>query len=62
MLFGRAAEWYLANIPILENCWIKSQSWQVTSKLVKAGILTMERVQGAEWTTKSDKKTYKSTK
>ena len=22
--FGRAAEWYLANIPILENCHLKN--------------------------------------
>ena len=54
--FGRAAEWYLANIPILENCRLKNQSRQITPALIKAGILTIERVQEAadylEWTTK----------
>jgi len=28
--FGRVAEWYLANLPILENCRLKNQSRQVT--------------------------------
>src|ERR1043165_9871050 len=55
--FGRAAKWYLASVPILENCRLKNQSRQVTSTLVKAEILTVERVHGAadylEWTTKS---------
>jgi len=53
----------LANVPILENCRLKNQSRQVTPTLVKAGILTVERVQGAadylEWTTSSG--TTKST-
>jgi hypothetical protein len=58
--FGRAAEWYLANVPILENCRLKNQSRQITPSLVKTGILTVERVQGAadylEWETKSGTK------
>ncbi|CAG8654726.1 4377_t:CDS:10 [Funneliformis caledonium] len=45
--FGRAAEWYLANLPILENCRLKNQSRQITPALIKAGIITIERVQGA---------------
>ncbi len=40
--FGRAAEWYLANIPILKNCRLKNQSRQIILKLVKDGILTIE--------------------
>ena len=55
--FGRAAEWYLTNVPILKNCRLKNQSRQATSSLVKSGILTVERVQGAidylEWKTKT---------
>src|SRR5947209_10812231 len=55
--FGRAAEWYLTQVPILENCRLKNQSRQATSSLVKSGILTVERVQGAidylEWKTKT---------
>jgi len=45
--FGRAAEWYLESVHILKNCRLKNQSRQATPKLVKAGILTVERVQGA---------------
>ncbi|CAG8746992.1 3525_t:CDS:2 [Funneliformis caledonium] len=58
--FGRAAEWYLENVPILKICRLKKQSRQVTPTLVKAEILTVERVQGAadylEWTTTSETK------
>src|SRR5581483_2840641 len=55
--FGRAAEWYLTNVQILKNYRLKNQSRQVTPKLVKAGIITVERVKGAvdhlEWKTKT---------
>ena len=44
--FGCAAEWYLESVHILKNCRLKNQSKQ-TTKLVKAEILTIERVQGA---------------
>ena len=61
--FGRAAEWYLSNVQILKNYRLKNQSRQVTPKLVKAGVLTVERVTGAvdhlEWKTKNG--TVKST-
>jgi hypothetical protein len=61
--FGRAAEWYISNANLLKNHRLKNQSRQVTSKLVKAGILTVERVQGAidylAWKTKTG--TVKST-
>lgn len=61
--FGRAAEWYLANVNILKNCRLKNQSRQITPKLVKAGMIVTERVQGAidhlEWKTKTG--TVKST-
>ena len=55
--FGRAAEWYLTNVQILKNYRLKNQSRQVTPKLVKTGIITVERVKGAvdhlEWKTKT---------
>ena len=55
--FGRTAEWYLKQVPILKNCRLKNQSRQATPSLVKSGILTVERVQGAadylEWKTKT---------
>ena len=58
--FGRTAEWYLANVPILQNCRLKNQSKQITQKLIKAEILTVKRVQGAvdylEWTTRTGTK------
>ncbi|CAB4395224.1 unnamed protein product [Rhizophagus irregularis] len=61
--FGRAAEWYISNANLLKNHRLKNQSRQVTPKLVKAGILTVERVQGAidylAWKTKTG--TVKST-
>ena len=44
--FGRAAEWYLANVQILKNYRLKNQSRQIVPKLSKAGILTVERVKG----------------
>ncbi|GBC49009.2 hypothetical protein GLOIN_2v1542684 [Rhizophagus irregularis DAOM 181602=DAOM 197198] len=40
--FGRAAEWYISNANLLKNYRLKNQSRQVTPKLVKAGILTVE--------------------
>ena len=39
--------WYLTQVPMLENCRLKSQSRQATSSFIKSGILTIERVQGA---------------
>jgi hypothetical protein len=61
--FGRAAEWYLANVQILKNYRLKNQSRQIVLKLSKAGILTVKRVKGAvdhlEWKTKAG--TIKST-
>ena len=61
--FGRAAEWYLSNASLLKFYRLKNQSRQVTPKLVKAGILTVEHVQGAvdylAWKTRTG--TVKST-
>ncbi len=57
--FGRAAEWYIANHPLLKNRRLKCQSRQYTPGLVKKGIINVERVEGAvdfvEWTTKVGK-------
>src|SRR6266540_3872139 len=57
--FGRAAEWYIANHPLLKNRCLKCQSRQYTPGLVKKGIINVERVEGAvdfvEWTTKVGK-------
>ncbi len=47
VLFDKAAEWYLIQLPMLENYHLKSQSRQVTSSLIKSEILTIEHVQGA---------------
>ncbi|CAG8776721.1 13245_t:CDS:1, partial [Rhizophagus irregularis] len=61
--FDRAAEWYISNANLLKNHRLKNQSRQITPKLVKAGILTVERVQEAidylTWKTKTG--TVKST-
>ena len=46
VLFDKAAEWYLTQVLILENCHLKSQSRQATSLLIKSEILTIEHVQG----------------
>lgn len=55
--FGRAAEWYLANHPLLKDRRLKCQSRLYTSELVKREIINVERVEGAadfvEWTTKT---------
>ena len=55
--FGRVAEWYIANHPLLKDRRLKCQSRLYTSSLVKEGIINIERVEGAvdfvEWTTKA---------
>ncbi|GBC42759.1 hypothetical protein GLOIN_2v1777145 [Rhizophagus irregularis DAOM 181602=DAOM 197198] len=55
--FGRTAEYYLKNHPLLKNIRLKSQSQKKTPELVKEGIITIERVEGAvdfiEWRTKT---------
>ncbi|PKY55815.1 hypothetical protein RhiirA4_427794 [Rhizophagus irregularis] len=55
--FGRTAEYYLKNHPLLKNICLKSQSRKKTPELVKEGIITIERVEGAvdfiEWRTKT---------
>ena len=57
--FGRVAEWYLSNHPLLKDRRLKCQSRLYTSGLVKEGIVNLERVEGAidymEWTTKTGK-------
>ena len=54
--FGRVAEYYLKNHPLLKNIRLKCQSRKRTPELVKAGIISVERVEGAidfiEWKTK----------
>src|SRR6266540_3247892 len=59
MPFGRAAEWYITNHPLLKNRRLKCQSRQYTPGLVKKGIINVERVEGTmdfiEWTTKVGK-------
>ena len=55
--FGRVAEYYLKNHPLLRNIRLKSQSRKKTSILIKEGIILIERVEGAvdfiEWQTKT---------
>ncbi len=55
--FGRVAEYYLKNHPLLRNIRLKSQSWKKTFTLIKEGIILIERVKGAvnfiEWQTKT---------
>ena len=54
--FGRVAEYYLKNHPLLKNIRLKCQSRKRTPELVKTGIISIERVEGAidfvEWKTK----------
>lgn len=55
--FGRPAEYYLKNHPLLKNIRLKSQSRKKTPELIKKEIISIERVEGAvdfmEWTTKT---------
>jgi hypothetical protein len=54
--FGRVAEWYISNHPLLKNIRLKCQSRKNTSDLVNKNIITIDRVEGAvdyiEWNTK----------
>jgi hypothetical protein len=51
--FGRVAEWYIINHPLLKNIRLKCQTRR---GLIKAGIINVSRVEGAvdfiEWNTK----------
>ena len=51
--FGRAAEWYIANHPLLKNTRLKSQSRLHTTKLIREGFIQLYRIDGAtdyiEW-------------
>ena len=53
--FGRVAEWYIVNHPLLKNIRLKCQSRRGTPELIKAGIISINRVEGAvdfiEWKT-----------
>ena len=55
--FGRTAEYYLKNHPLLKNIRLKSQSRKKTPELIKEGVISIERVEGAidfiEWETKA---------
>ncbi|CAB4408490.1 unnamed protein product [Rhizophagus irregularis] len=54
--FGRAADWYINNIPMLKVCRLKHQSRQKTPQLAKEGFIEIERAPNAvdflEWETK----------
>jgi hypothetical protein len=54
--FGRVAEWYIVNHPLLKNIRLKCQTRRETSGLIKSGIINVNRVEGAvdfiEWNTK----------
>ncbi len=45
--FGRVAEYYLKNYSLLKNIHLKCQSRKRTPELVKAEIISVERVEGA---------------
>src|SRR6185436_4010047 len=51
--FGRAAEWYILQYPLLKNTRLKSQSRLNTPQLIKEQIIKLRRVEGAvdflEW-------------
>ncbi|CAG8539081.1 11529_t:CDS:2 [Diversispora eburnea] len=55
--FGRAAEWYISKHPLLKNIRLKARSRLRTPQLLKEGIISIKRVEGAvdfvEWTTSS---------
>ncbi|CAG8586258.1 11429_t:CDS:2, partial [Funneliformis caledonium] len=57
--FGRAAEYYISKHPLLKNIRLKARSRLRVPQLVKNGIITLRRVEGAvdyvEWTTSSGK-------
>src|ERR1044071_9263760 len=54
--FGRVAEWYISNHPLLKNIHLKCQNRRRTTELIKADIISINRVEGAvdfiEWNTK----------
>ncbi len=54
--FGRVAEWYILNNPLLKDIRLKCQSRRRTSELVKENLISVNRVGGAvdfiEWNTK----------
>ena len=58
--FGRTAEWYINNIinhPLLKNICLRCQTQRKTSELIKKGLISISRVEGAvdyiEWNTKN---------
>jgi hypothetical protein len=42
--FGRVAEWYIINHPLLKNIRLKCQMRRETAGLIKAGIINVSRV------------------
>jgi len=54
--FGRVAEWYILNNPLLKDIRLKCQSRRRTSELVKENLISINRVGGTidfiEWNTK----------
>src|SRR2546430_794219 len=54
--FGRVAEWYISNHPLLKNIRLKYQSRKKTSELINENIIAISQVEGAvdyiEWHTK----------
>ena len=55
--FGRTAEWYIINHPLLKNIRLRCQTRRKTSELIKEGLISISRVEGAvdyiEWNTKN---------
>jgi len=45
--FGRTAEWYIANHPLLKDRCLKCQNRLYILSFVKEGIINIERVKGA---------------
>ena len=48
--FGRTAEWYINNIinhPLLKNICLRCQTQRKTSELIKKGLISISRVEGA---------------
>lgn len=58
--FGRAAEWYIVNHPLLRNARLKSQSRLYVNTLIREGFIKLRRVEGAtdyiEWETSGIRK------
>ncbi|PKK55634.1 hypothetical protein RhiirC2_722348, partial [Rhizophagus irregularis] len=54
--FGRVAEWYITNHPLLKNIRLKCQTRRRTPELINEGFISLNRVEGAvdfiEWSTK----------